>query len=1052
MRFFYSLCFIFCLLFSQAQSYSQLCKDYTSKREIDERLSALELGKKILKNYPEEISKEPMQYADIANSLGNYYFEQHQFDSALVNFSKAVNLVYSVKTDTCFDYAMYLQNTAYVLGVVGNYELSEKYYLVALPKLASYLGASSEEYTMFYKQYVEMKIDKGDYEAATPLNDALLNYFKTLKGENDVYYLVCLNNKARIYQGQGDYKNAATLFLMALDANYKYHSHDTANIITAYNNAAECYRLMGDYASAEPLYMQAYALETQFSKVLKEDFASLLNNMGLLYKAQSNYSQAEKCFLKSLEYYKAVNYQNNIEYANPLNNLGDLYRMMGNYKMAVQCVEQAVEIRKNTSGENHEYYANAIINLALLYSDLSYFNEAEQLLLEAERIYKDRLGENNSRYANCLSNLSSVYLNKKDFIKALDYKNRCLKLMEDKGMQNTDRYASYLNGKGSIEAEIKQYDKAINSYQKSAAIFKSNFGTKDFNYVDAIYSIANIYDRSNKIKEARNNYLKAMYSYKKIIEDNFVTMSEEEKTNFYYVLSNRIETFYSFVMRHCNDNVLAKDDSLFKALLDVRMLDKSLLLSENTNMYKVMLSSHDTTLKHTFNQWLEQKNYLHQLYKYSYKELSDNNIDIEKEEDLKNSLEKTLSEKSAIFKTTKNTSNYFSQIKNKLNKTDIAVEIIKSALLSEDNKSLVNYAAIIIGKDYSSPRVIALDSCIYFDSVFIGHYKTSIENQITDQLSYTRFFKPLEKYLSNISTIYFSGEGVYQQLNLYTLLNPTTHKYLIETTEITQLNSLKNLLQENTTQAVNPTITLFGYPNYELKTEIKKSESQAVASRFGFDEFPELPGTKKETEDIAAIFKNKNWNTHLYLANEATEEQIKQLSSPTILHIATHGFFLPDEDFGNEKVLGFDAEKARQNPLLRSGLVMAGAAAYAKDNSIKQKEDGILNAYESSLLNLQNTELVTLSACETGLGEIVNGQGVYGLQRAFLTAGAKSLLMSLWVVDDAATQELMTEFYKDWLNNYALNNKRASLRKAQLAIKQKYPNPYYWGAFVMLGK
>ena len=130
---------------------------------------------------------------------------------------------------------------------------------------------------------------------------------------------------------------------------------------------------------------------------------------------------------------------------------------------------------------------------------------------------------------------------------------------------------------------------------------------------------------------------------------------------------------------------------------------------------------------------------------------------------------------------------------------------------------------------------------------------------------------------------------------------------------------------------------------------------------------------------------------------------------------------------------------------------MAGAATYAMDSSLTLKEDGIFTAYEASLLNLQNTELVTLSACETGLGDLVNGQGVYGLQRAFLTAGAKSVLMSLWEVDDAATQELMTNFYKNWLQNYSSENKKSSLRKAQLDIKQKYPNPLYWGAFVMIG-
>jgi CHAT domain-containing protein len=288
---------------------------------------------------------------------------------------------------------------------------------------------------------------------------------------------------------------------------------------------------------------------------------------------------------------------------------------------------------------------------------------------------------------------------------------------------------------------------------------------------------------------------------------------------------------------------------------------------------------------------------------------------------------------------------------------------------------------------------------------------------------------------------------------VYTLFNPATNKYLLETLEVEQVTSL-NDLQKETGDLVKPgTAVLFGYPDYEWKKEEAKKlpEENLIVSRFGFSELPELPGTKVETEMISDVLKAKGWDTKLYLAKQATEEKVKETESPTILHIATHGFFLPNLDYSDEKIMGFETETAKQNPLLRSGVIMAGAAS--KDTLIEKKEDGILTAYEASLLNLQNTELVTLSACETGLGDqLLNGQGVYGLQRAFLTAGTKSVLMSLWVVDDYATQELMTNFYTEWLQNYSPKNKRAAFRKAQLEVKKRYPNPYFWGAFVMVGK
>ena len=173
------------------------------------------------------------------------------------------------------------------------------------------------------------------------------------------------------------------------------------------------------------------------------------------------------------------------------------------------------------------------------------------------------------------------------------------------------------------------------------------------------------------------------------------------------------------------------------------------------------------------------------------------------------------------------------------------------------------------------------------------------------------------------------------------------------------------------------------------------------------------------------------------------------MRSPKILHIATHGYFNPDEIKSDETLTGAESEYA-SNPLLRSGLLMKGAGDVLKsNNSLKiNSENGVLTAYEAMDLNLDNTDLVVLSACETGKGEVQIGEGVFGLQRAILVSGAKTLVMTLFKVNDDITKELMINFYKKWLETGEL---RKSFTDAKKQIKAKYKYPVYWGSFVMVG-
>jgi CHAT domain-containing protein len=308
--------------------------------------------------------------------------------------------------------------------------------------------------------------------------------------------------------------------------------------------------------------------------------------------------------------------------------------------------------------------------------------------------------------------------------------------------------------------------------------------------------------------------------------------------------------------------------------------------------------------------------------------------------------------------------------------------------------------------------------------------------------------------------------GVYNNINLNTLYNPETGKYLVEEKDIRIVNNARDFIlsKEQTQRTYTSTSTaLYGFPDYNGNETITEDTIDYLAltrdldplwidslTRGGLKAAP-LPATKVEVEQIAKSFKENGWQVSEYLGDKASESNIKQEASPRVLHIATHGYFfddIPTDKNNNERFLGIDRQRVVQDPMLRSGLLFTGANKTLQGEKV-EGENGLLSASEASLLNLRGTELVVLSACETGKGEVKNSEGVYGLRKAFSDAGAANTIMSLWKVDDKVTQEFMTRFYDIWLND------RTSIREAfnrtQLEIKAKYPQPYYWGAFVLVG-
>ena len=342
---------------------------------------------------------------------------------------------------------------------------------------------------------------------------------------------------------------------------------------------------------------------------------------------------------------------------------------------------------------------------------------------------------------------------------------------------------------------------------------------------------------------------------------------------------------------------------------------------------------------------------------------------------------------------------------------------------------------------------------------------------------YEILWQPLEKELSGIKTIYFSPTGLLHRINLDAIPVSETET-LADRYNLIALNSTRQLVIPTQVKISNNDAVLFGGIQFEQDSILQINEPLLASRSRGELTFKSmdstlrggtwnyLAGTEREVNSIEKIMQTSGVKVSLKKGYQATEESFKNIgannsASPRILHIATHGYFFPDPK-SNAKRTGLSGEqesvfKISDHPMLRSGIIMAGGnAAWQGKQTLEGREDGILTAYEISQMNLSNTELVVLSACETGLGDIQGNEGVYGLQRAFKIAGAKYLIMSLWQVPDKQTSLLMTTFYKKWLEAEGpdkVGNKMTipdAFHAAQKELRDNGLDPYNWAGFVLV--
>lgn len=850
-----------------------------------------------------------------------------------------------------------------------------------------------------------------------------------VKGQN-------YNYTGEIMYVSSNYKSSEKFFLKALNLYQKNRLTDSTFAILTISNLGLLYHTTGRYALAKEYTLKALKMREKSSD--KTGYAASLNNLSVLYKDMGLYTDAEELIIHAENFLKKTNKDKTIKYAVVLNNHAMIYVMTGKFKESENLMKKALSIANEEIREKSPSYIRMKVNLALLYQLTKRYKEAEKIYLDAIKVKKKRMGTKHPDYAVLLSNTASLYQQIGRYDKVESLLKEAAEIFENQFGKEHPSYAKSIYELGLFYQLQNRTSEAEALYKEALTIQQKQLGEHHPALTETEEHLAILYWQKGELVQAAKMYHKALNEYIYQINTFFPAMNEYEKTKFWETIHPKFIRYYNFAL-----DAYKEIPEITGILYNFHIATKGLLLNSSRKVKYQILHSGNSSLINEFNQWQDTKNYLAKLYTYTDDELKEKKIDIDSFETVVLNLEKDLTKKSSVFKgSNTNKSINYNQIASRLKPNEAAMEIIRlnryNYLIPDKEK--IAYIALVLKNNGKVPEIAINENGIKMETSDIEEYHKNIHSgkamtNFNDY--YWNFISPLT---SGAKRIYASIDGIYNQVNINTVQLPSG-KFLFDEKDIRFVTNTKDLLYDK----LNPKTKrafLLGFPDYRL--DLPDNLAQ----------LPPLPGTQKEVEMIKSLLKKNYWTVNEYTKKTAKEEVVKHANNPYILHLATHGYFIKENTISADDTRSFGIEQVRayKNPLLRSGLLFAGADKTilnlnTTDN--KDKDDGILNAFEAMVLNLDKTELVVLSACQTGLGKIKNGEGVYGLQRSFQMAGAKSVITSLWEVSDKGTQDLMSAFYKYWLQS---GNKHNAFRKARADIKEKYKYPFYWGAFILTGK
>jgi CHAT domain-containing protein/Tfp pilus assembly protein PilF len=918
-------------------------------------------------------------------------------------------------------------------------------------------------------------------------------------GKDHLATALPLLSLANTYRQMGRYQEAESFARRSLAIRRSKLGADHPDVADSVNILGLVCDLQGRFKEAEKLVQEALEIRTRKLGKNSLAVAMSLNNMGLVCEHMDRLDDAEKYFRRALAIREAQLGPDHPAVASSLTNLAVLLVTLGRQDEAEMHFKRSLAIHEAKQGKDSPALVPTLVSLGALYRDQRRWEEAEVLCRRGLAIAETRLGKDHIQTVPALNNLAILYSQTNRQRDAQTLYLRALKIREVRLGSDHPDIAVGATNLGNLYVRTGDYQKAGALLERALKITEAAYGKDSSQVSGVLQSQTALHQAMGRTADAVKTQERCLEIHQLKLRNLFGYASESAMYDYLENNSGKVPNIISLAAQAPDDPAATG-----AALTWVLRLRGTVFDSLCRYRQAQMLLPRDAELEEKVTRYRSQKTFLANAAISPPVGLSPDKIkkqiaDAQKEiEELEKDIRRTLAQKAPNVVAGREGVTV-AQVQEQLPADSALIEFCHTPIrdFKKGTWSKHHYLAFVLTAGKDAPRLIDLGPAKDIDigieelrKEFLDFQEKLRECETAEEAValekaqeklfakksaalYARLFAPLRKQLGKTTQLYLASEASLNRLPFEALVD-ADGKYLIESYRCAYLSTGRDLLRTPGKWAQGTVV--FAGPDYKLEADerlvqaeklLNKKETAIAMGKLPSREvrsvgWKNLPGAAAEARDIQTLLhKGAYGPVKAYVGKDALEEVLKAMPAPRVLHLATHGFFLDREtDAAEPEEEGAGAGftrgrlKRMENPLLRSGIVLAGANTVGDKDATARVDDGWVTAEEIAILNLQGTELVVLSACQTGLGDIKTGEGVYGLRRAFLYAGAQTLVTSLFEVPDSETRELMKRFYTG-VN--AGQGKLRALHSAQRTFiderRQMHgaAHPFFWASFVLVG-